>query len=93
MNILLSLKKFHNGFCMESKVIKGKVKIEVYVTDIHNVIQSEFIRREILVFYPELKIDFDLEDVDRVLRVEGIFNSVEIKDRIRSKGYKCEEMK
>ena len=78
---------------MESKVIKAKVKIEVFVTDIHNVIQREFIRREILVFYPELKIDFDLEDVDRVLRVEGIFNSVEIKDRIRSKGYKCEEMK
>ncbi len=78
---------------MESKAKKGKVKIEVFVTDIQNVIQSEFVRREISVFYPELKIDFDLEDVDRVLRIEGIFNSIEIMDRIRSKGFKCEEMK
>lgn len=67
-------------------------KIEVFATDFQDQTQSEPIRIEILKYYPNLKIHFDLEDCDKVLRVEGIFSTFKIKRIIRSKGYKCKTM-
>ncbi|QSB28777.1 hypothetical protein [Flavobacterium sp. CLA17] len=46
--------------------------IEIFITSIHNKKNSERIKIEILKTDSDLKITFDLEDIDRVLRVEGI---------------------
>ena len=69
-----------------------KSNIEVFVTNIQNAFQTEQIKEEILIRYPKLKIDFDLEDVDRVLRIEGVFNSIEIIRILIANNYKCEIM-
>ncbi|WP_228236591.1 hypothetical protein [Allomuricauda sp. M10] len=67
-------------------------KIEVFKTNIQKKAQSKQIKSEILKKYPDLLVSFDLEDVDRVLRVEGLFNTVEIIKILVSKQYKCELM-
>ena len=67
-------------------------KIEVFITNIQNTFESEQIKEDILTAYPKLKVDFDLEDIDRVLRIEGFFNSNEIIEILSSKNYKCEIM-
>jgi hypothetical protein len=43
--------------------------IEVFKTNIQNKNQTEKIKRKIFEEYPSLKINFDLEDIDKVLRV------------------------
>ena len=65
-------------------------KIEVFKTNIQNTIQCREINENIFLMYPKLKIDFDLEDIDKVLRIEGLFSSNKIIRMVISKGYKCE---
>lgn len=66
--------------------------IEVFITNIQNTFESEEIKEGILKTYPKLKVDFDLEDIDRVMRIEGFFNPNEIIEILTSKNYKCEIM-
>lgn len=67
-------------------------KIEVFITNIQDTSESEQIKEDILTTYPKLKVDFDLEDIDKVLRIEGFFNPNEIIKILSSKNYKCEIM-
>lgn len=65
-------------------------------------IRSETLSKEILRYleshYPNLKINFDLEDFDKpypcghsILRIEGeSINTNSISSRLRSKGIECE---
>jgi hypothetical protein len=67
--------------------------IEVFKTNIQNNTQTEEIERQIFKQFPSLKINFDLEDVDKVLRVEGnIFNSSEIIKVLINNNFECEIM-
>lgn len=66
--------------------------IEVFKTNIQNEKQSENIKLQILKKYPKLKIDFDIEDIDKVLRVEGEFDISEIIKIIVLLGFACEIM-
>lgn len=88
------MKKCHNVFFYNPKFMNKDAvsKIEVFVTNIQNAFQSEQIKEDILAKYPKLKIDFDLEDIDRVLRIEGFFNSSEVIEMLTSNNYKCEIM-
>lgn len=72
--------------------ISKTTKIEVFITSIQNTFESKEIKEDILTTYPKLKVDFDLEDIDRVLRIEGFFNPNEIIKILSSKNYKCEIM-
>ena len=80
---------FYNPKFMNKDTVS---KIEVFVTNIQNAFQSEQIKEDILAKYPKLKIDFDLEDVDKVLRVQGVFSSIKIIIILISNNYKCNIM-
>ena len=72
--------------------------VEVFITDIHNEIQSEKVLNTIQSENVELKINFDLNETDfsfpcghTILRVEGDkINSDKILVSVREQGFKCE---
>jgi hypothetical protein len=72
--------------------------IEVFITDIQNVTQSERILSIIQNENVELKINFDLNETNfsfpcghTILRVEGDkINSEKILVSVRNQGFKCE---
>src|SRR5690606_16395420 len=68
----------------------NRTNIEVFITNIQNTFESEQIKEDILKKHPKLKVDFDLEDIDRVMRIEGFFNPNKIIKILASKNYKCE---
>lgn len=45
--------------------------IEVFKTDVQNVKQSELLIRKLQKHIPNSCINFDLEDIDNILRVEA----------------------
>ncbi len=65
--------------------------VEVFKTNVHETEKSKILTQKLLEHFPDNKINFDLEDCDRILRVEGedIFSS-EIIKLLNSKGYFCE---
>ena len=67
--------------------------IEVFKTNIQEKTQSEEVKKQILKHYPELIIGFDLEDIDKVLRIEGsFFISSDVVELIVFIGFECELM-
>jgi hypothetical protein len=44
--------------------------IEVFRTNIENLNGADRFKKELSVLYPSSKISFDLEDCDRILRIE-----------------------
>lgn len=63
-----------NSFTSTSNSKHTIVQIEVFKTNIKNPKQANFLKSELLKIFCDLKVDFDLEDCDRILRVEGKFN-------------------
>jgi hypothetical protein len=51
--------------------------VEIFKTNVQEMEQSELLLRHLLAHFPENKINFDLEDCDKILRVEGEFISQE----------------
>ncbi|MES2680849.1 MAG: hypothetical protein V4635_13235 [Bacteroidota bacterium] len=45
--------------------------IEIFRTDVRNRLQAQALITELLCRFPWLRINFDLEDRERILRVEG----------------------
>ena len=45
--------------------------IEVYKTNVSEASQAELLAALLLQHFPGSRIDFDLEDCDKVLRIEG----------------------
>jgi hypothetical protein len=43
----------------------------VFKTDVSDIKRSKIIIRSLLTRLPDAKINFDLEDVDKILRIEG----------------------
>ena len=69
------------------------VMIEVFKTSVQNQLQARIVRQLLLVENPLLEINFDLEDCDKILRVEREIIFVErIIAFINSKGYECEHL-
>lgn len=67
--------------------------VSVFKTNVQCPEKAVFILDGLLSEYPAFRINFDLEDCDRILRVEG--NDVEINGIISSlkkRGYSCEEL-
>ncbi len=68
--------------------------IEIFKTNIQNKIQATEIEKQILKQFPYLKINFDLEDVDKVLSVEGtIFDANKIIKILNNNHFECEILK
>lgn len=45
--------------------------VEVFKTDVYVVEKSKTILQKLFMHFPDNKINFDLEDCDKILRVEG----------------------
>lgn len=51
--------------------------IEVFKTNINEVYESKDITKKLLEYFPLSKINFDLEDCDKILRIESKFIDVQ----------------
>jgi len=67
--------------------------VEVFKTNVKKAGEARRVISELLHHFPDKKINFDLKDCDKVLRVEGedIINC-RIKDILSENGFMCEEL-
>lgn len=64
--------------------------VEVFKTNVQSYEQSERLLSKLLQQFPELKISFDLEDCDKILRVKGAQIPLgSIIDVLNSEGFAC----
>lgn len=65
--------------------------VEVFKTNVQQPDESAMIVQKLLEWFPEGKINFDLDDCDKILRVENVFvPKVKIMLLLNSYGYHCE---
>ena len=67
--------------------------IEVYVTNVTKKKDSVFLKRELLTLLPTANIHFDLQDCDRILRIENLTSELLpelVIACLERNGFKCE---
>lgn len=65
--------------------------IEVFKTDVRERCQAEQVIRLLIRHFPGHKVNFDLEDCDRVLRMEGsTFSVSRVRNLVRRQGFLCQ---
>lgn len=65
----------------------------VFETNVQTSRQANLVIQELITCYPELKINFDLEDCDKILRIEGEeIKAVDISAAVQILGYNCKEL-
>ena len=52
--------------------------VEVYRTNVTTRKQAKFVLNQLFKIFPEYIINFDLEDCDRILRVESVSGKIEV---------------
>jgi hypothetical protein len=64
--------------------------VEVFKTNVQKEVETSYIIAVILNQFPDYKINFDLEDCDKILRVEGVgLEPKNIIDHVNCLGYTC----
>ena len=64
--------------------------VEIFKTNVKKRKQSEKVVSLLSMKYPDLKINFDLEDCDKILRIEGeSFCPTRITKKMNKLGHKC----
>lgn len=64
--------------------------VEVFKTNVQRELDKNFIIAVIQTQFPDYKINFDLEDCDKILRVEGVaLEPKNIVDYVNCLGYIC----
>ncbi len=66
--------------------------VEVFKTNIKNRKEAEKIRKLLLAQHPKCRINFDLEDCDRILRVEGVSCPEKIIAMVNEYRYECKAL-
>jgi len=65
--------------------------VEVFITNVQEPQDSHKITQELLEHFPTYKINFDLEDRDKILRIEGDNISIDtIISLLRKNDFHCE---
>jgi hypothetical protein len=65
--------------------------VEAFKTNVHKRAQSKMLLCSLSEAFPSLKINFDLSDPDKVLRVEGDnMEAIRIMMLVKEYGFKCE---
>lgn len=67
--------------------------IEVFKTNVQDETTAEHIIETISLQFPEVFVNFDLEDHDRILRIESAGDALPVGDLItlmNTKGYECQ---
>ncbi|MFC4391369.1 hypothetical protein [Flavobacterium quisquiliarum] len=64
--------------------------VEIFKTNVQKESEKDYIIAVIQIQFPDYKINFDLEDCDKILRVEGIdIQCDNIIDYVHCLGYTC----
>ncbi|MBK8747517.1 MAG: hypothetical protein IPM04_06520 [Saprospiraceae bacterium] len=64
--------------------------VEIFKTNVKKRKRSEKLVSLLSMKYPDLKINFDLEDCDKILRIEGeSFCPTRITKKMNKLGHKC----
>ncbi len=64
--------------------------VEVFKTNVHSQQEAGILLSDLLVCFPEYNMNFDLEDCDRILRVEGAgIDAERIRMLMLSYGWSC----
>lgn len=64
--------------------------IKVFKTDVDDIHISQKIKAALLNKYAQFRIDFDLEDSDNIMRIEGeFFEITDIESCLKSYGHSC----
>ncbi len=67
--------------------------VEVFKTNVHDEGDSQNLVRHLQRHFPNGRINFDLDDCDRILRVEcGAVSRVKIIDTLNNHGFSCEPL-
>lgn len=64
--------------------------VEVFKTNIENKLEAERIRELLLDHLPDCRINFDLDDCDKILRVEGFVSAAEVVRVVKEHNFHCE---
>ncbi|MES2616676.1 MAG: hypothetical protein V4613_02295 [Bacteroidota bacterium] len=65
--------------------------VEVFKTNIEETFQSKIVAAILEAHFPGYKVNFDLDDCDRILRIEAAeINQSSIKTVLNERGYICE---
>ncbi len=65
--------------------------VEAFKTNVQKKVQSKMLLCTLSEAFPSLKINFDLSDCDKVLRVEGNnMEALRIMKLVKEYGFKCE---
>ncbi|WP_338841212.1 hypothetical protein [Flavobacterium ginsenosidimutans] len=69
---------------------EAEMIVEVFKTNVQKESDRDYVIAVIQNQFPDYKINFDLEDCDKILRVEGIdLQCDNIMDYVRCLGYTC----
>ncbi|MBL7817877.1 MAG: hypothetical protein JNL70_22905 [Saprospiraceae bacterium] len=67
--------------------------VEVFKTNVQTQEQADGIIEHLLVLFPNSKIGFDLEDCDKVLRVESdFFSMIELETALQTLDFQYENL-
>jgi len=67
--------------------------VEVFKTNVQEQCQADELVSVLLRHFPDCRINFDLEDCDKVLRVEGKgLITVKLMTLIQENGFSCKEL-
>lgn len=65
--------------------------VEIFKTNISDTVQAGFVLRLLEERWPQYEANFDLEDCDRILRIESaVVEHEQIVALMRLQGYACE---
>jgi hypothetical protein len=64
--------------------------VEVFKTNIETHTTAQKIAEELAEIFPGVRINFDLEDCDKVLRAEGNILPEKIIEHLKSRAFNCE---
>jgi len=64
--------------------------VEVFKTDVYEEGQADSLVCQLLQHFPDSKINFDLDDCDKILRVEGLnFLAEKVMRLLEENGFTC----
>jgi len=63
--------------------------VEVFKTNVQEAGHSETMIQKLLEHFPQCKINFDLEDCDNILRVDGDIRPGQVIAVLNTNGYDC----
>lgn len=67
--------------------------VEVFKTNVTDIIDANRIIQSLNNIYPKHKINFDLEDCDKILRIEGVkIDNQRIINLLNEEGFGCKEL-